>query len=79
MTQDSKDSLHWSADDGKTFVNKETGNRIGWDMYLATYDSIENYEEKDMTDDEKAEKDKFKKRDDKAVKDWKSGWKQHNF
>lgn len=69
MTQDSKDSLHWTADNGKTFVNKETGNRIGWDMYLATYDSIENYEEKDMTDDEKAEKDESKKRDDKAVMD----------
>lgn len=68
MTQDSKDSLHWTADNGKTFVNKETGNRIGWDMYLATYDSIENYEEKEMTDDEKAEKDESEKQDDNAVK-----------
>lgn len=68
MTQDSKDSLHWSADDGKTFVNKETGSRIGWDMYLASYDSIENYVEQDMTDDEKAEKDESEKQDDNAVK-----------
>lgn len=68
MTQDSKDSLHWTADNGKTFVNKETGNGIGWDMYLATYDSIENYEEKEMTDDEKAEKDESEKQDDNTVK-----------
>lgn len=68
MTQDSNDSLHWTADDGKTFVNKETGSRIGWDMYLATYDSIDNYEEQEMTDEEKAEKDESEKRDDNAVK-----------
>ena len=49
MKQDEKNNLHYVAGDGKTFVQKTTGVRFGNDLYLSSDDSIDNYEEVEMT------------------------------
>ena len=55
MIQDSNNALHYNAEEGNTFVQKGTNIRYGNDLYLSIEDSIDNYSEEPMTDEEKAE------------------------
>lgn len=66
MKQDEKNNLHYVAGDGKTFVQKTTGVRFGNDLYLSSDDSIDNYEEVEMTPEEL--EDIRKKEEEKKVK-----------
>lgn len=44
---------HFQADENKIFIRKSDNIRFGTDMYLALNDSIENYDEVDMTEEDK--------------------------
>jgi hypothetical protein len=48
------DDLRYQAEDDMTFVNKTTGVRYGRRIYLGA-DTIDNYEELPLTEDELAE------------------------
>lgn len=54
MIHDNIDLTHYTAEDGKIIVRISDGHRMGWNMYLAETDSIENYEEQDMNEDDLA-------------------------
>lgn len=47
MIQDKNNTIHWTADEGKTFVHKIDGTEMGTDIWLGVGDSIDNYEETD--------------------------------
>ena len=44
----------YEADDGKMFVRKSDGSIMGDGIDLGISDTIENYEERDFTDEERA-------------------------
>ena len=46
------DKYRFQADEQKTFVNNTTSIRMGNRIYIAADDSIDNYSEVPMTDDE---------------------------
>lgn len=54
MIQDINNTLHFIAEENKIFIYKENNIKAGTDIYLSTEDSIENYVEQDMDDDDKA-------------------------
>ena len=43
------DEMNYLSDEGKVFVQKETGIIYGWGISLGLEDSIDNYEEVDCT------------------------------
>ena len=49
------DERRYKADEGKTFVHKTTYVRMGNGIYLGDSDSIKNYKEEQMTDEEIAQ------------------------
>ena len=48
MKQDTNKSNNYIADEGKTFASKTDNKHIGWIISLGEGDSIDNYEEVDM-------------------------------
>ena len=44
---------HFQSDENKIFIRKSDNIKFGTDMYLALNDSIENYEEVDMSEEDK--------------------------
>jgi hypothetical protein len=46
------DERRFCAEENMTFVHKEKGTRMGNRIYIGNNDSIENYEEQPMTEDE---------------------------
>jgi hypothetical protein len=44
---------HFQSDENKIFIRKSDNLKFGTDMYLALNDSIENYDEVDMTEEDK--------------------------
>ena len=44
---------HYQSDENKIFIRKSDNLKFGTDMYLALNDSIENYDEVDMTEEDK--------------------------
>lgn len=44
---------HFQSDDNKIFLRKSDNVKFGTDMYLAANDSIENYDEIDMDEEDK--------------------------
>lgn len=43
---------HYQSDENKIFIRKSDNLKFGTDMYLALNDSIENYDEVDMTEED---------------------------
>ena len=50
MKQDTNKSNNYIADEGKTFARKTDNKHIGWIISLGDGDSIDNYEEVDMNE-----------------------------
>ncbi len=59
MTQDINKQNNYISEEGKTFVSKLDKSRIGWIISIGEGDSIDNYTEEDMTDDEIALKNEL--------------------
>lgn len=51
MKQNEKYPQCWTADEGKTFIDKRDGEDVGESIYLGTTDSIDNYEEVEIKDE----------------------------
>lgn len=47
MIQDKNNTIHWIADEGKTFIRKADGFDMGEEIWLGVSDLIEKYEERD--------------------------------
>lgn len=45
MIHDNNNSIHWIAEEGKTFIRKSDNSDRGSEIWLGVSDSIENYEE----------------------------------
>lgn len=45
MTQDANSPIHFTAEEGKTFVSKADGSIMGVDIWLGVDDTIDNYDE----------------------------------
>lgn len=45
MVQNKENSNHYIADEGKTFVRKSDGRRMGAELWLGEFDMIANYDE----------------------------------
>ena len=54
MKQDTNKSNNYIADEGKTFASKTDNKHIGWIISLGEGDSIDNYEEVDMDEQDLA-------------------------
>ena len=54
MKQDTNKSNNYIADEGKTFARKTDNKHIGWIISLGEGDSIDNYEEVDMNEQDLA-------------------------
>lgn len=54
MKQDTNKSNNYIADEGKTFARKTDKKHIGWIISLGEGDSIDNYEEVDMDEQDLA-------------------------
>ena len=54
MKQDTNKSNNYIADEGKTFAQKTDNKHIGWIISLGEGDSIDNYEEVDMDEQDLA-------------------------
>ena len=52
MTQDINRLNNYTADEGKIFVSKKDNSHIGWIISLGEGDSIENYTEEDMDEND---------------------------
>ena len=50
MIQDKNNTIHWIADEGKTFIRKADGFDMGEEMWLGIYDHIDNYEEETINE-----------------------------
>ena len=48
MVQDKNNTIHWIADEGKTFIRKSDGFDMGEEMWLGLTDNIDNYEEQEI-------------------------------
>ena len=73
MKQDTNKSNNYIADEGKTFASKTDNKHIGWIISLGEGDSIDNYEEVDMDEQDLAlkklmEEEQESKITDKKVK-----------
>ena len=51
------DEINYLSDEGKVFVQKETGIIYGWGISLGLNDSIDNYEEIDCPEEHKGDRD----------------------
>lgn len=51
------DEMNYLSDDGKVFVQKETGIIYGWGISLGLEDSINNYEEVECPEKYKGNRD----------------------
>lgn len=51
------DEINYLSDEGKVFVQKETGIIYGWGISLGLNDSIDNYEEVDCPEEHKGDRD----------------------
>lgn len=51
------DEINYLSDEGKVFVQKETGIIYGWGISLGLNDSIDNYEEIDCPEEHKGNRD----------------------
>lgn len=45
MKQNETNTIHWIADEGKTFIRKADGFDMGEEIWLGLTDNIENYKE----------------------------------
>ena len=54
MKQDTNRLNNYIADEGKTFASKTDNKHIGWIISLGEGDSIDNYEEVDMNEQDLA-------------------------
>ena len=54
MKQDTNKSNNYIADEGKTFASKTDNKHIGWIISLGEGDSMDNYEEVDMDEQDLA-------------------------
>ena len=54
MKQDTDRLNNYIADEGKTFASKTDNKHIGWIISLGEGDSIDNYEEVDMDEQDLA-------------------------
>ena len=54
MKQDTNKLNNYIADEGKTFASKTDNKHIGWIISLGEGDSIDNYEEVDMDEQDLA-------------------------
>ena len=54
MKQDTNRLNNYIADEGKTFARKKDNTHIGWIISLGDGDSIDNYEEVDMDEQDLA-------------------------
>ena len=54
MKQDTNRLNNYIADEGKTFARKTDNKHIGWIISLGEGDSIDNYEEVDMDEQDLA-------------------------
>ena len=54
MKQDTNRLNNYVADEGKTFASKTDNKHIGWIISLGEGDSIDNYEEVDMDEQDLA-------------------------
>ena len=73
MKQDTNRLNNYIADEGKTFARKTDKKHIGWIISLGEGDSIDNYEEVDMDEQDLAlkklmEEEQESKITDKKVK-----------
>jgi hypothetical protein len=50
------DEMNYLSDEGKVFVQKETGIIYGWGISLGLNDSIDNYEEIDCPEEHKGDR-----------------------
>lgn len=50
------DETNYLSDEGKVFVQKETGIIYGWGISLGLNDSIDNYEEIDCPEEHKGDR-----------------------
>lgn len=51
------DEMNYLSDEGKVFVQKETGIIYGWGISFGLNDSIDNYEEIDCPEEHKGDRD----------------------
>ena len=50
------DEINYLSDEGKVFIQKETGIICGWGISLGLNDSIDNYEEIDCPEEHKGDR-----------------------
>ena len=68
MKQDTNRLNNYIADEGKTFASKTDNKHIGWIISLGEGDSIENYEEVDMNEDDLALKKQIEEEQERMFK-----------
>ena len=68
MKQDTNRLNNYIADEGKTFARKTDKKHIGWIISLGEGDSIENYEEGDMNEDDLALKQQLEEEQERMFK-----------
>ena len=72
MKQDTNRLNNYVADEGKTFASKTDNKHIGWIISLGEGDSIDNYEEVDMDEQDLALKKQMEEEQERMFEKHKS-------
>ena len=72
MKQDTNRLNNYVADEGKTFASKTDNKHIGWIISLGEGDSIDNYEEVDMDEQDIALKKQMEEEQERMFEKHKS-------
>ena len=72
MKQDTNRLNNYVADEGKTFASKTDNKHIGWIISLGEGDSIDNYEEVDMNEQDLALKKQMEEEQERMFEKHKS-------